>query len=258
MVDPRETHVFIAAALVLRAGGDFVRRGQPHRRARLIAAEEPDCPARQRQSPASRRSPRATNGPAKGRSPCACAAALAQSPLLPGQIEQLREVVAQVFLSADDYHKDPADPRGFAGLSWGTEVLNESFASGIPVQERIPGFPAFRVLQSGDIITGVLEQPQTPLHKIGDFIAVVLLMRHGSVVHLSILRSGHPVSVALTLDDFPVDLDKHRDTVWVDNWILAQPAGRGLLEQRILGNRSQYRNDPANDGPSALTESAHG
>jgi hypothetical protein len=150
------------------------------------------------------------------------AAALAQSPLLPGQIEQLREVVAQVFLSADDYHKDPADPRGFAGLSWGTDVLNESFASGIPVQERIPGFPAFRVLQSGDIITGVLEQPQTPLHKIDDFIKVVLLMQHGSVVHLSILRSGHPVSVALTLDDFPVDLDKHRDTVWVDNWILAR------------------------------------
>jgi len=150
------------------------------------------------------------------------AAALAQSPLLPGQIEQLREVVAQVFLSADDYRKDPADPRGFAGLSWGTDVLNESFASGIPVQERIPGFPAFRVLESGDIITGVLEQPQTPLHKIGDFIAVVLLLRHGSVVHLSILRSGHPVLVALTLDDFPVDLDKHRNTVWVDNWILAR------------------------------------
>ena len=155
--------------------------------------------------------------------PALRAAALAQSPLLPGQVEQLREVVTQVYLSGEDYHKNPADPRGFAGLRWGMDVLNETFSTGIPVQERIPGFPAFRVLQTGDIITQVMEHPKTPLQHIADFINVVHLMQHGDVVHLSILRSGRTMSVALPLDFVPVDLDQHVvEDGWIDNWILAR------------------------------------
>jgi hypothetical protein len=161
--------------------------------------------------------------------PALRAAALAQSPLLPGQIGQLREIVTQVFLSGEDYRKNAAVPRGFLGLSWEKDVENDPrfeerpFADGIPVHERILGFPAFQVLQTGDSITKVLEQPQTPLHTVNDFIRIIGTMPHGSVVHLGILRSGHSLSVAVTLAWAPIDLDEHRaDDAWIDNWILAR------------------------------------
>jgi hypothetical protein len=158
--------------------------------------------------------------------PALRSAALSLTPLLPGQIAELRDIVTQVYLAGDDYKKDPASPQGFLGLYWPPPDPTKPMPSGdgtVTVIGRIAGFPAYRVLKPGDIITQVLEYPQTPMHDVNDFTNIIKLLRSGDVVHLNIIRSGRPMTVALTLAMFPVELDQHRNDTsghWIDNWML--------------------------------------
>jgi hypothetical protein len=148
-------------------------------------------------------------------------AALAQSPLLPGQIAELRDVVTQVYLAGEDYNRDPSSPRGFLGLYWGTMPTPVPGQGILTVVNRIAGFPAYRMLKTGDIITQVVESPQAPIHGATDLTNVLQAMHCGDVVPLNILRSGRPLTVGVPLAIFPVDLDQHRaDDAWIENWML--------------------------------------
>ena len=94
--------------------------------------------------------------------PAVRAAALAQSPLLPGQIAALHEAVIQIFLAAEGYRVDADCPGGFLGLRWSIVQPPQS-SEGVVVEERIPGFSAYRLLQSGDVIVQFLDWPMAPI-----------------------------------------------------------------------------------------------
>jgi hypothetical protein len=146
--------------------------------------------------------------------PALRAAALAQSPLLPGQIGALRQAVSQVFLAAEKYRVDPEVPGGFIGLHWPAPL--DPSAEGILVDERIPGFAAYRLLQPGDVIVQILDCPAVPLHGNFNLVQVVQHMWPGQVLHLKLLRLGRPISVALVLDFLPIELLNPANA---DGWI---------------------------------------
>jgi hypothetical protein len=144
------------------------------------------------------------------------AAALSQSPLLPGQIDAIRQAVTQIFLAAERYHVDPEIPGGFLGLHW-TNPNPRPMPDGVVVDERIPGFPCCRLLQSGDVIVQIVDRPPIPLLTTNDLVRVVQRMWPGEVLHLKILRLGQPIDVSLVLDFLPVDLNQTNIDAWIQD-----------------------------------------
>jgi hypothetical protein len=148
------------------------------------------------------------------------AAALAQSPLLPGQIAAIRQAVSQVFLAAERYRVDPDAPGGFLGLRLKDVPANPS-TEGIVVDdvavERIPGFAAYRQIQRDDVIVQILDDPAVQLHGNDDLVQVVRRKWPGEVMHLKILRLGQPINVALVLDFLPVEVNAYNADSWIQD-----------------------------------------
>ncbi|MGA2441638.1 MAG: hypothetical protein ABSH08_11810 [Tepidisphaeraceae bacterium] len=154
--------------------------------------------------------------------PALRAAALAQSPLLPGQIAGLRQAVRQIFIAGERYRVDPEVPGGFIGLYWPQpEVPINPSAEGILVDdavvERIPGFPAYRLIQPGDVIVQILECPGVQLHGNVELVHIVHRMWPGEVLHLKVLRLGRPINVAVVLDFIPIELKAINTDSWMQN-----------------------------------------
>jgi hypothetical protein len=144
-------------------------------------------------------------------------AAIAQSPLSPGQVAALREAVTQIFLAAQPYLVDP-DYQGFIGIHWGLELKD---ASPIVVDERIPGFPAYKCLRRGDVILAFADWPNIPLRNPTDFIVVARRFMPGDSIRLAVLRHGRPIVVTITFDYFPIEAMAHEQDMgaWLDAWI---------------------------------------
>ncbi|MGD0767371.1 MAG: hypothetical protein ABSB42_04015 [Tepidisphaeraceae bacterium] len=149
--------------------------------------------------------------------PALRAAALAQSPLLPGQIAALRQAVRQIFIAGERYRVAPEGPGGFLGLHWTDVPINPS-AEGIVVDdvavERIPGFAAYRVIQRDDVIVQILDCPGVQLHGNAELVQVVQRMWPGDVLHLKVLRLGRPISVAVVVDFLPIELNRNNFYAW--------------------------------------------
>jgi hypothetical protein len=143
-------------------------------------------------------------------------AAIAQSPLSPGQIAALREAVTQIFLAAQPYPVDP-DYYGFIGVHWGVDFQT---ASPIIVDQRIPGFPAYQYLRRGDVILGFTDWPRIPIRVPNDFILVARRFVPGDSIRLNVRRDGRSIVVELKLDYFPIEATAQPDMVaWLDAWI---------------------------------------
>jgi hypothetical protein len=156
--------------------------------------------------------------------PALHAAALSESPLLPGQIAGLHQVVIQVFLAGEKFRIDPSEPdypRGFLGVRFSpAERIQRS--DGITISDRIPGFPAYRYLHPGDVIVKFVDWPNVQLHLSDDFIRAVGFLQAGDIVRLQVLRFGRLISVSLPLDFRPEAISnvtqENPDSV-VDAWI---------------------------------------
>jgi hypothetical protein len=138
------------------------------------------------------------------------AAALSQSPLLPGQIAGLREAVAQVFLAGEQY---PHGPSAFLGIRF---TLG---SQGVIVADRIRGFPAYRILKSGDVIVQLIDRPNVQFHLVTDFANAIMSFGPGDAVRFAILRNGHPMTVSVPLDFRPAEIT---NTATDDDWIQAR------------------------------------
>jgi hypothetical protein len=152
--------------------------------------------------------------------PALRAAALAQSPLLPGQIAALHQAVRQIFLAAERYRVDPQDSGGFLGLHWKTLPQSPS-AEGIVVDdvvvERIPGFTAYRQIQRDDVIVQILDWPPAQMRGNANLVRFVQSMWPGQVLHLKLLRLGRPISVALVVDFLPIELNRDNADAWIQD-----------------------------------------
>lgn len=138
------------------------------------------------------------------------AAAMSQSPLLPGQVDALREAVAQVYLAGEPFKVDPQEPGGFLGIEFPREYV------GVVVLDRIRGFPGYRYLQAGDVIIKILDRPNLQIHNYNDFVSAVATFNPGEKLHLLILRYGREIAIAIPLDYKPVDINPESISEWVD------------------------------------------
>jgi hypothetical protein len=153
------------------------------------------------------------------------AIAKAQGPLMPGQSAALQDVVKQVYLSGVD---EPVTPeRGLLGLHWPLETTVQGNAQGIPVVDRIPGFPAYRLLHEGDLIIAVENHPEIDAHYVPSFIDGVRALKAGDVLLLNVQRGGHLIQVPVSLARCPVEISgtadpdpwrNHRETQADDYW----------------------------------------
>ena len=135
-------------------------------------------------------------------------------PLLPAQACVLEQIVTQVFLSGDPYESDPT--QGFLGIKMETVqvTFHDALANevhehtlGVVVTDRMPGFPAARMLQDGDLILSILDHSEVSIQDARAFAAIVKDMGAGATVHFLILRHGQIIRVAVKLDPRPSSAD---------------------------------------------------
>lgn len=136
-------------------------------------------------------------------------------PLLPAQAVALREIVLQAYAAGEPYDEDRS--QGFLGVELRTAQLPGEHPEGIQQQSgvlivsRLLGFCGYRMLQEGDIVLGVMDQPNA---RTGDFIDLSTIIRGteaGATIHLEVYRRGRIISVPVTLDARPTDLARFQN-----------------------------------------------
>jgi hypothetical protein len=170
-----------------------------------------------------------------------------RKPLLPSQAVVLKEIVTQMYLSDDAYESaghdgflgirpaevtvgarqpDPHEGQGAAGAQGqapqpvpvapppfpgaglnGWDVPDPNAVYGIAVMERMPGFTGARSLQDGDVILGIVEQPNIRLTNAPEFSLAIRSLGAGTKAHFEVLRQGQVIRVEVKLDPRPEAAD---------------------------------------------------
>jgi hypothetical protein len=154
-------------------------------------------------------------------------------PLLPSQVIVLREIVTHVYLSGDLYVIDQG-AGGFIGVSLPNPMFHPEERNllvavrGVPVLDRVPGFPAYRFLQNGDLlvaftVNGERVEFNDPLElsqAVGSVPAghtvTFEVLRHGQMQKIPILLTPKPLAIhdALNLDEFNGRRADQSNEVW--------------------------------------------
>jgi hypothetical protein len=154
------------------------------------------------------------------------ATAMSLRPLGLAQISSLRDAVEHVYLKPDPH---PPDVRaGFLGLGWDPYQIDPR---GIYVKERMPGFCAYRMLRSEDIITKLLDFPNVSLSDqpgLSRFTTVVQNAGPGNPLRLQVIRGGKSIEITVILDARPPEMD---------------PELPGFDLRRVLENRQAKAED---------------
>lgn len=134
-------------------------------------------------------------------------------PLEPSQTAVLRDIVTHVYLSGEKY--DSVEGVGFLGVSMASGNRTDdaglfSIDGGIAIVSRVPGFCAYRMLQTGDVILATVS-PQRVEFKSTDpyelFLSTVKEVGPGQTLTFEVLRQGRIINVSLTLDERPRGLE---------------------------------------------------
>jgi hypothetical protein len=120
-------------------------------------------------------------------------------PLAPQQLVALKQIVIHDFLAGEPY--DVKEGEGFLGIHL-PGIAEEAEAV---VVNRLPGFVGERMLRDGDVILGVVERPEKPIHSGSELTASLSQFSAGQTIHLQILRQGQVVRVPVQLDPKPLD-----------------------------------------------------
>jgi hypothetical protein len=138
-------------------------------------------------------------------------------PLAPSQVTALHDIVIQAYLSGDEY--EPMTPaQSFLGVRW----PNQNFGlfppppaeTGVSIEERLPGFPAYQALRDGDVIQAVVIAPGTemeqlrPLQSPENLRGAVSTSPPDKPIILIVLRQGQQIRVTLRLAALPKALSQ--------------------------------------------------
>ena len=143
-------------------------------------------------------------------------------PLRPAQASVLHDIVIHCVL-ADDGYKVAGDvdttakgtePPYFMGILWSNQ-LDIDARLGVTVDERLPGFPSFRYLRTGDMILGIymdpalslLQYPNTETHTRDQLINAIGSRPETQDVVLQVLRDGEQIRIALKMAPRPIKAD---------------------------------------------------
>jgi hypothetical protein len=137
-----------------------------------------------------------------------CAQVKAKLPLAPSQAVALKEIVTHVFLATESYPPFPGTG-GFLGVSYqGVSRLADPVdddVNGVVVMDRMAGFCAYRVLQDGDVLVGVIDDAgEHPIRTREDLGTAVNRCRSGDTIRLQVLRGGQTITVDVTLNARPI------------------------------------------------------
>jgi hypothetical protein len=146
-------------------------------------------------------------------------------PLLPSQVIVLREIVTHVYLSGDLYVIDP-NAGGFLGVSLPNPMFHPeeqnllTLDRGVPVVDRVPGFPAYRFLQNGDILIALtLNGERVEFNDTKELQQAVGSVPAGHTVTFEVLRQGQLVTVPILLSPRPLAVTlSARDALKLDEF----------------------------------------
>ena len=137
-------------------------------------------------------------------------------PLELSQTAVLRDIVTQVYLAGEAYEPEKG-ASGFLGIGLASLGRDEdqgllSLERGVAVVSRIPGFCAFRELQTGDVILAMISGTRKIEFKSPDpndlFRPAVMAVGAGQTIHFEVLRQGQIINVAITLARRPRNIDQ--------------------------------------------------
>lgn len=129
----------------------------------------------------------------------------------PAQAQALPDIVCHVHLKGVAYD---VDPNGFLGLSWPPGSIPVMDQSGVLVDSRLPGFDAYGVLETGDVILAIGEPP-APIRTQADLTEPVRLMPPGTILSMKIRRGVEEITVELKVGSRPHVAD---DGTLIQQW----------------------------------------
>jgi len=135
-------------------------------------------------------------------------------PLLPAQVATLREIVLHAYAAEEPY---PGQREmGFLGVELRTAPLPSQDAadiqpSGVLITDRLLGFCGYRMLQDGDIVLGLANQPETRTDAFLDLAGIIRSHPAGTELQLEVFRRGSFIVVPIVLDARPTDLDRFQN-----------------------------------------------
>jgi hypothetical protein len=136
---------------------------------------------------------------------------VAASPIGPAQAEALPDIVKHVHLKGVGYEVDPS---GFLGLSWPPGMVPVMDQAGVLVDGRLPGFDAYGVLETGDVILG-LGDPPVAIRTQADLTEPVRAMAPGTILSMKIRRGTEEMTVKVKVGSRPRVAD---DPTLIEQW----------------------------------------
>jgi hypothetical protein len=141
------------------------------------------------------------------------------APLSPQVIWALHEIVVQVFL-ADEKYKDlnnadcnaatAVSPYFFLGVRWPQRSIqvDPTIRLGAEIDERLPGFPSFRFLRTGDMILGIYFDSDLPISLTPNcdmLIKTIQMHPLRQQIVLQVLRDGEIITVPVKMSPRPFE-----------------------------------------------------
>jgi hypothetical protein len=145
-------------------------------------------------------------------------------PLDERTVEELRDVVGHVYLTAEAYDKEES---GFLGISM-TLSDPDGERPEIVIESRMPGFEGYRSLQDGDAILDIEESPLALPARRQPFIEAIKAFKPGQTVHLKVLRQGQVLRIPVALSARPAERDDEIHMAY-ENRVKAMRDGRDRL-----------------------------
>ena len=125
-------------------------------------------------------------------------------PVQASQAAVLYDIVTHVYMAGEPY-RAAETAGGFLGMRW--DPSERDFwddPPGVIVSQRLPGFVAYRMLRTGDVIVGIAEMPDLQFATRTDFTSVMQRVPPGTTLTFVVLRGGKRQHVPIQLDARPV------------------------------------------------------
>lgn len=104
--------------------------------------------------------------------------------------------------------------------------LNLNDRPAVVILDRLPGFCAYRALQDGDAVLGIVEQPGVRMADPEDLSSAIRQQKPGTQIRLQVFRRGRLITVPIVLDPRPAkiglagveELRRQREARAADYW----------------------------------------